>query len=57
VVARRLFGTGTIKATASGDAGGGVVILISSESTHSYTLDASGAGTGSDGTTTYLEAD
>lgn len=57
VVARRLFGTGTIKATAAGNAGGGVVILISSDSTHPYTLDASGAGTGSDGTTTYIEAD
>ena len=39
------------------NAGGGVVILISSDQTHSYTLSAAGAGTGSAGTTSFLEAD
>ena len=57
VAARYLSGAGSIVATASGNAGGGVVTLISSDKTHSYTLSAAGAGTGSAGTTSFLEAD
>ena len=57
VAARYLFGGGSVVATASGNAGGGVVILISSDKSHSYTLSAAGAGTGSAGTTSFLEAD
>jgi len=57
VTARYLFGAGSISATASGDAGGGVLFLISSDKSHSYTLSAAGAGTGSAGNTYFLEAD
>ena len=57
VAARYLSGAGSVVATAAGNAGGGVVILISSDKAHSYTLSAAGAGTGSAGTTSFLEAD
>ena len=57
VCARYLTGDGAISATASGIAGGGVLFLISSDKSHSYTLSAAGAGTGSAGNTYFLEAD
>ena len=57
VCARYLFGDGSISATASGNAGGGVLFLISSDKSHSYTLSAAGAGTGSAGNAYFLEAD
>ena len=57
VCARYLTGDGAISATASGNAGGGVLFLISSAKSHSYPLSAAGAGTGSAGNTYFLEAD
>lgn len=57
VAARYLFGTGNVFAKGATNAGGGVVILISSDKSHSYTVSAAGAGTGSAGNTYFLEAD
>jgi len=57
VAARYLFGTGNVFAKGATNAGGGVVILVSSDKSHSYTVSAAGAGTGSAGNTYFLEAD
>ena len=57
VAARYLFGTGNVFAKGAVNAGGGVVILISSDKSHSYTVSAAGTGTGSAGNTYFLEAD
>ena len=57
VAARYLFGSGSIIATSAGNAGGGVLFLVSSDKSYSYTLSAAGSGTGSAGNTYFLEAD
>ena len=57
VSARYLFGNGSVVATSAGNAGGGVLFLVSSDKSHSYTLSAAGSGTGSAGNTYFLEAD